>query len=166
MALRDLGPAQEFVAAALGEPGQRHFYVQVTAAGETLWLHAEKQQVAALASQCLALLQAADIQPEPESVAILKNDLQLREPLDESFPVGSIQLAVLESDLIAIVITPPEGMETEEPLRFLVTPEQVQAMAEVALDAVASGRPICPYCHLPEDPTGHRCPATNGHFAD
>lgn len=162
MAIRDLGPAEEFVAGALGEPGQRHFYLQITAGGETVWLHAEKQQVAALGSQCLTLLAAADITPDDEAVATLKQDLSLREPEEEIFAVGDIQLAVLESEMIAISIASSE--DDDEAIRFLVVPEQVQAMAEVALDVVAAGRPICPYCHLPEDPSGHRCPATNGHF--
>lgn len=162
MAIRDLGPAEQFVAGALGEPGSRHFYLQITAAGETLWLHAEKQQVAALGSQCLTLLAAAEIEPDEEAVADLKPDLILREPETEVFAVGDIQLAVLESEMIAVSIT--SSADEEETIRFLVVPEQIQAMAEVALDIVAAGRPICPHCHLPEDPTGHRCPATNGHF--
>ncbi|HEX2152821.1 MAG TPA: DUF3090 family protein [Acidimicrobiia bacterium] len=162
--MRDLGPAEEFVAGALGEPGERHFYIQVTAAGETVWLHAEKQQVATLSSQCLALLAASDITPDSAAVAKLKDELAVREPEVELFPVGDIQVAVLESELIAIVISAPEGEADDDSIRFLVAPEQVQAMAEVGLEVVAAGRPICPHCHLPEDPLGHRCPATNGHF--
>lgn len=167
--MRDLGPAEEFVVGALGEPGRRHFYIQVTAAGETVWLHAEKQQVAALGAQCLTLLAAAEISPDAGAVQNLKSDLALRDPQDELFPVGGIQVAVLESELIAIVISSPEEGEEEDEeetdsIRFLVAPEQVQAMAEIALEVVAAGRPICPHCHLPEDPLGHRCPATNGHF--
>lgn len=162
MAIRDLGPAEQFVAGALGEPGSRHFYLQITAAGETLWLHAEKQQVSALGSQCLTLLAAAEIEPDDEAVADLKPGLILREPVTEVFAVGDIQLAVLESEMITVSITSSD--DEEEAIRFLVVPEQIQAMAEVALDIVAAGRPICPHCHLPEDPAGHRCPATNGHF--
>lgn len=160
--MRDLGPAEQFVASALGEPGNRHFYLQVTASGETVWLHAEKQQVSALGSQSLTLLASADIEADDEVVAALKSDLVLQEPENEIFAVGDIQLAVLESEMIAVSITSSE--DEDEAVRFLVVPEQIQAMAEVALDVVAAGRPICPHCHLPEDPTGHRCPATNGHF--
>lgn len=158
--MKDLGPAEEFVAGALGEPGSRHFYLQVTAAGETVWLHAEKQQVAALASQCLTLLAATDLEPDPAAVAGLRGDLELRPPTDVLFAVGGIQIAILESELIAVVVTSPEEDET---LRFVVAPEQVQAMAESAMEVVSAGRPICPRCQLPEDPAGHRCPASNGH---
>lgn len=161
--MRDLGPAEEFVAGALGEPGQRHFYIQVTAAGETVWLHAEKQQVAALASQSLTLLAATDLEPDPVAVAGLRADLEVRSPSEVLFPVGGIQIAILESELLAVVITSPEE---DDSLRFVVAPEQVQAMAEAALEVVSAGRPICPRCQLPEDPAGHRCPASNGHHPD
>lgn len=160
MALKDMGPAEEFVAGALGEPGNRHFYLQVTAGGETVWLHAEKQQVAALASQCLTLLAATDLEPDPAAVAVLRADLEVRPPVDVLFPVGGIQIAILESELIAVVVTSPEE---DDSLRFVVAPEQVQAMAESAMEVVSAGRPICPRCQLPEDPAGHRCPASNGH---
>lgn len=160
--MRDLGPAEHLVAGALGEPGDRHFYIQVTAAGETLWLHAEKQQVAALASQSLAILAAADLHPDPDVVAGIRENLLLTEPENEIFAVGTVQLAVLESELITIAIGSAE--EEDDGIRFLVAPEQIQAMAESALEVVAAGRPICPHCHLPEDPAGHRCPAGNGHL--
>ncbi len=158
--MRDLGPAEEFVAGALGEPGQRYFYIQVTAGGETVWLHAEKEQVAALGAQCLSLLAAADLTPDAEAVAAIRTDLAVREPDEQLFAVGGIQVAVLESELVAIVI---QSSDEQDSVRFVVAPEQLQAMAEVALEVVASGRPICPRCQLPEDPTGHRCPAGNGH---
>jgi len=162
MAMRDLGPAEHFLAGALGEPGSRHFYIQVAAAGATMWLHAEKQQVAALASQSLAILAAANLQPDTDVVAEIRQNLVLREPDNEIFPVGAVQLAVLESELITVAIA--SAQEEDDGIRFLVAPEQIQAMAEAALEAVSAGRPICPHCHLPEDPHGHRCPAGNGHF--
>lgn len=160
MAMRDLGPAEQFLAGALGEPGRRRFYVQITAAGETVWLPAEKQQVSALGAQCLTLIAAADLSADRDAVATIRSELELREPEGELFPVGGIQVAVLESELIAIVISSPEE---DESVRFVVAPEQLQAMSELALEVVHAGRPICPRCQLPEDPGGHRCPATNGH---
>jgi hypothetical protein len=158
--MRDLGPAELLVAGALGEPGHRHFYIQVTAATETLWFPAEKQQVAALGSQALTLLAAAGIQTDQASVESIRSELALRSPEAEQFQVGGIQVAILESELIAMVITSPDE---DESVRFLVAPEQLAAMATVALEVVAAGRPLCPRCQLPMDPEGHRCPAVNGH---
>ena len=40
---------------------------------------------------------------------------------------------------------------------------RAEAMADSALEIVASGRPICDLCHRPKDPEGHMCPHTNGH---
>ena len=160
--MRDLGPAEEFVAGALGEPGQRNFYLQITAADETLWFPAEKQQIAALGSQALTLLRAAGIDADEDAVAGIQRNLEIRAPDVEQFRVGGIQVAVLESELIAIVVSSPDE---DESVRFLVAPEQLQAMATSALETVAAGRPICPRCQLPMDPDGHRCPATNGHHA-
>lgn len=159
--MRDLGPAEQFAAGAIGEPGQRHFYLQITAGGQTVWLHAEKEQVAALGSQCLTLLSAADISADAEAVAAIRAELTIQPPDSQLFAVGGIQVAILESDLIALEVT--SGEAEDEGVRFVVAPEQLQAMAEHALEVVASGRPICPRCQLPEDPGGHRCPAVNGH---
>lgn len=161
--MRDLGPAEHFAAGALGEPGQRRFFIQVTAGGETVWFPAEKQQIAALGSQCIQLVTTADLTPDTDAVAKIRADLAITEPQNELFGVGGIQIAVLESHLIAVVITSPEE---DESARFIVAPEQLQAMAEVAMAVVASGRPICPRCQLPEEPAGHRCPASNGHHRD
>ncbi|CAN5884761.1 DUF3090 domain-containing protein [soil metagenome] len=160
MAVRDLGPAESFAAGAVGEPGNRRFYLQVTAGGVTVWLPAEKQQVAALGSQALTLLEAAQIHPDHSAVEALKSSLVITEPDQELFRIGGIQVAVMESELIALVVTSPDE---DEAVRFVVAPEQLKAMAEVALGIVAAGRPVCPRCQLPEDPEGHRCPATNGH---
>lgn len=43
------------------------------------------------------------------------------------------------------------------------TVAQVRALAERALEVIEGGRPICPLCHLAIDPSGHVCPASNGH---
>lgn len=160
MAMKDLGPAEYFAAGAVGEPGQRHFYLEVAAAGKKLWFPAEKQQVATLGAQSLTLLTAGEIEPDLKSVADIRADLSISAPDEESFPVGSIQIAILESELISVVLT---SIDQDETVRFLVAPEQLQAMAEYALEIVAAGRPICPRCQLPEEPEGHRCPSTNGH---
>lgn len=161
MAMRDLGPAEHFAAGAIGEPGSRRFFLHVSAADEMVWLPAEKQQVEALGRQALTLLEAAGLEPDDEAVEGLKDGLDIGYPTSESFRVGGIQVAVLESELIALIVSDPDESES---LRFVVAPEQLKAMAEVALSVVAAGRPICPRCQLPEDPAGHRCPATNGHF--
>lgn len=158
--MTDLGPAEQFVAGAIGQPGQRQFFIQVTASGATHWFPLEKQQVSNLGSQSLNLLTTGEIEADLTSVMAIRADLSLQPPTSTSFTVGAIQIALLASELIEVTLTSIEG---DDSARFLVAPEQLQAMAEYALETVAQGRPICPRCQLPMDPDGHRCPSTNGH---
>ena len=65
-----------------------------------------------------------------------------------------------EDELLTLVL---QDTDEEQSVEFSVTRVQLRAMALLALDTVHSGRPICPKCHLPEDPEGHHCPSTNGH---
>ena len=47
--------------------------------------------------------------------------------------------------------------------RLYFTAAQARAMATRGSAAVESGRPPCPLCGGPLDPTGHVCPRLNGH---
>jgi uncharacterized repeat protein (TIGR03847 family) len=50
-----------------------------------------------------------------------------------------------------------------ERARISITKEQAAAFAIRATRLVEAGRPPCPLCGLPLDPSGHDCPRTNGH---
>ena len=56
-----------------------------------------------------------------------------------------------------------EDMERGNVLRVALTREQAAAFAIHATRLVEAGRPPCPLCSLPLDPSGHDCPRTNGH---
>jgi uncharacterized repeat protein (TIGR03847 family) len=45
--------------------------------------------------------------------------------------------------------------------RIYATRPQVRAMAARGAAAVAAGRPLCPLCDQPMNPSGHRCPRWN-----
>ena len=47
--------------------------------------------------------------------------------------------------------------------RLYLTADQARAMATRGSAAVESGRPPCPLCGGPLDPSGHICPRLNGH---
>lgn len=47
--------------------------------------------------------------------------------------------------------------------RLYLTAAQARAMATRGSAAVESGRPPCPLCGGPLDPSGHNCPRLNGH---
>ncbi len=161
MAVEKLGPAERFAAGAIGEPGKRSFFLEVVAGGMSHSFPCEKDQVAELAGQGLQILIAAGLVPDQEAVSrLIRSGLQVSDPEKPRFRIGSIGLGVTENEFITLQVGALEG---EESVSFVVTPEQFQAMAVVALEVVASGRPICPRCSLPEDPQGHDCPSVNGH---
>lgn len=54
----------------------------------------------------------------------------------------------------------PDGPDL---VRVHLTPTRARAFAERALRTVAAGRPPCPLCGQPLDPTGHLCPRRNGY---
>jgi uncharacterized repeat protein (TIGR03847 family) len=47
-------------------------------------------------------------------------------------------------------------------VRFWLSHEQVIAFSRQAQSVLAAGRPLCPRCGLPMDPSGHPCPVMNG----
>jgi uncharacterized repeat protein (TIGR03847 family) len=65
---------------------------------------------------------------------------------------GDVELELSDDD--------PDGPDV---LRVRLTPTRARSFAEGALRTVASGRPPCPVCGQPLDPSGHLCPRRNGY---
>ena len=163
MAVEDLGPAERLAAGAIGQPGRRRFFLEVTAGGQVHSFPCEKGQVAELARQGLQLLALASLESDEEAVErLVQSHLPIVDPEEPKFRISSIGVAVHLNEFLSITLG---SVEDEDSATFVVTPEQFRAMALVAVDVVAAGRPICPRCGLPEDPDGHRCPSVNGHHA-
>ena len=156
---------------AVGQPGQRTFYLQARQDAQLLTLKLEKQQVAAIAqflSEILSDLPSVD-EPAPEGGEALV------EPVLAEWPVGSIQLAYDSSaDRIVILAEEIGEDDPEDAEEFVVTPDRgaarigitraVAAMiVRIGSELVEAGRPTCPLCGRPMDPEGHSCPRTNGH---
>lgn len=161
MEIEDLGPAERFTAGAIGSPGDRRFYLQVVAAGTSHSLLAEKAQIAALGAQGLEILEDHEISSDEAAVdRLVEAGLEIEDPgLDgERFRVGTISIAMAPSELLTVTV---ESIEEDDAVTFVIAPEQFRAMAMVALEVVAAGRPTCPWCRLPMDPEHHECPARN-----
>ena len=60
-------------------------------------------------------------------------------------------------------LAPPVGEEEGYLARLYFTAAQARAMATRGSAAVERGRPPCPLCGGPLDPSGHICPRLNGH---
>ncbi len=171
----ELDPVGRITAAAVGEPGQRVFYLQARKDDIVVSLLMEKQQVALLAMHIAELLERIGM-PDDGSDADPET-LDLEEPVTAEFRVGQIGLGYDEPrDLVLLqcdefVPQPEEGGEEEvvvpdDPgrVRLWATRSQVLALARRGEKEVASGRPICPMCGEPKEPDGnHFCIRSNGH---
>ena len=172
-------PPQRFVAGAVGQPGERTFYLQATDGSRVTSVSLEKFQVTQLAERLDELLDEVLRRtggPMPGSGASA-DDGPLDLPLMEEFRVGAIALAWDgESDRVVIEAqeeseSPMEPLADEIPadgpgvLRVRLTPDAARAFAQRALRIVAQGRPPCPLCGLPLDENGHVCPRQNGYRA-
>jgi uncharacterized repeat protein (TIGR03847 family) len=56
------------------------------------------------------------------------------------------------------------GDPRSDVLRVRLSPAQARAFAKRAAAVVGAGRPACPFCGLPLDPSGHICPRRNGYL--
>jgi uncharacterized repeat protein (TIGR03847 family) len=182
----DLETPDHFTTGAVGPAGQRVFYLQAREGRVLVTLKAEKEQVNALGEYLAGLLNRLT-----ESRESTPEDLGLLEPIDPAWAVGSIGVGY-EQDRGRIVIVANERVEEEdeeedaegergergereeeertaasgeEPAsaRFHVTRAQAAGFVERARALMKAGRPICPMCSQPKDPSGHVCPRSNGH---
>jgi uncharacterized repeat protein (TIGR03847 family) len=168
---------------AVGVPGERAFFIQARNDSAQLTVLVEKEQVALLATEAVAVLdRIADEFPE-DAVALPPTAAELQEPTVPLFRARLIGLGFdPERELVLIELRehaapdedddPPEELSvTEGPLestdddgyvaRIYATRPQVRAMAARGALAVTAGRPPCPLCDMPMDPAGHRCPRWN-----
>jgi uncharacterized repeat protein (TIGR03847 family) len=165
---QDIAP-EVFTADYVGEPGERTFYLQVRTESASSTLLAEKEQVAVLADKLRELLVLVDSADTVLASTPARDPaLHLSPPLEPDWRVGAIGLAYEEdADRILIVVQSASSEEEEredEPIvRVVVRRDQARAFVLHALAVVAEGRPLCQLCGLPMDPTGHVCPASNGH---
>lgn len=169
-------PVDSVTAGAVGEPGKRVFLLQATSGNARVTVLLEKEQVVLLATRLDVLLDrvAVELPEEPGTLAAAKAS---EEPLREDEPLfRALALGLgFEAQRQAVLVELRERPEVEdesssgldEPeshvVRLFMTRAQARAMVVSAAEAIKGGRPLCTLCHLPMDPSGHACPATNGH---
>lgn len=174
-------PPDRFVAGTVGPPGERAFFLQAVSGDIIHTVALEKEQVRLLAQRMQEVLDetlASDAScgipaVSPTGLA----DLQiLAVPLEPEFRVAALALGwnqatqrlVVEAHAALTEDDDVPDLESDGPLgadllRVRLTGTGARVFAEHALRVVAAGRPECPFCHLPLDPTGHVCPRANGY---
>jgi uncharacterized repeat protein (TIGR03847 family) len=154
----------------LGEVGHRLFLFYCRQGLTETTVKVEKQQIAVLAGYLGRIVK------ELGRPGHLPDDLAFYGTEEFEWVVGTIGVSYDEELDRVVVVLEEIGVGEEEDdaevdeidegghvLRVALTREQAAAFAIHATRLVEAGRPPCPLCSLPLDPSGHDCPRTNGH---
>jgi len=177
-------PPERFVVGTVGPPGQRTFFLQARAGNRLVSVALEKQQVAVLADRLDDLLDELMASEATTTVipAVAPLDLDdtdpLEQPIEEEFRAGTMTLswdgtderivievfpfveaAVVSPDQVGEELTEPEP---EEVFLVRIPAGEARAFVKRVAQVVSAGRPDCPFCGQPIDPTGHLCVRANG----
>jgi uncharacterized repeat protein (TIGR03847 family) len=170
------------VVGTVGLPGSRSFYLQARDGARVVSVALEKEQSALLAEkidEMLDNLSETDGNrfsvPKITPIELVDND-PLDQPVDSEFRTGAMSLgfdpttsqivieafpledtADDENGFEQLGIEDDEEYEPSEMLQVRIPVGTARAFAKRTLEVVGSGRPICPLCGEPMDPTGHVC---------
>jgi uncharacterized repeat protein (TIGR03847 family) len=163
----EFDPPERFVAGTVGPPGSRTFFLQASGAGRLVSVSLEKLQVSVLADRVNDLLDthAEGTATEPVGDG---DTAPLASPIEDEFRVDTLALAWDPSRRVVVIEChdqDPEEVEeaTVQTLRVVLTPPAARAFARRCGAVISAGRPSCPFCGQPLDPTGHICPRANGY---
>jgi len=170
MAIYELDPVDRIEVAAVGDPGQRRFFLMATGSGRTLTLGCEKSQIQALVVRLHQMLEVQKIET-PEPVQGVASDGPV--PGDPEWQIGEMGLGYHDARHMFVLVASQgstgESAESTESaagdapsVRFWLSPDQVIAFSKQAESVLSAGRPLCPRCGLPMDASGHPCPVMNG----
>jgi uncharacterized repeat protein (TIGR03847 family) len=152
----DMESPDRFTVGTSGPVGQRVFLLHVAQGPASVTLKVEKLQVVELADVLGRIVRELGRPGE------LPEDLDFDVDVEPAWSVGKISISY-DGDADRLVVIAEEVGDGGTVARMLVTREQAAAFAIRATRLVEAGRPPCPLCGLPLDPSGHACPRTNGH---
>ncbi|PKW25314.1 DUF3090 domain-containing protein [Phycicoccus duodecadis] len=160
-------PPERFVAGTVGPPGGRTFFLQASGAGRVVSVSLEKMQVSVLADRVNDLLDAHAEGTATEPVGDGDTD-PLTTPIEDEFRVDTLSLAWdLERSVLVIECHDQDPEEVGEgvlqTLRVVLPAAAARAFARRCAKVISAGRPACPFCGQPLDPSGHICPRANGY---
>lgn len=159
----DFGAARAIDSQAFGQPGQRTFRLRIVGAqaqSASIWL--EKEQLQALSLALKQMLSQLEYNAEPPPAEVGAFPVVA----DHDFRVGRMGMGFNPSDRTVVIYAFEMGVDDdeEEPtLRVRLTQEQCASLGVQLDEIIAGGRPVCPLCGLPMEPTGHACVRSNGH---
>lgn len=179
----DLEQVDKVTAGAVGEPGERTFFIQARSGERLVTITVEKEQVELLSSSILEILATVDKETGEGPPA---NQLELESPIEPLWRAGRLSIGYSEErDQMLLELeeyvpeedeedeeaeqaeeeleAAPEEAPTPDRLRIWASREQMLALSRHGAEVASRGRPRCQFCGNPIDPDGHTCPAMNGH---
>ena len=164
----DFDEVDAFTVGALGQPGERTFFLQARRGTTRVTIKCEKQQASAISEYLRRVL--SDL-PAPTEKPIAAA-MELAAPVAAAFVLGPVGLGYDRSnDMVLVqleeVIAVDENGEPldEDPdrgqVRVFLSRSQARAFCEHAESVVAAGRPACIWCTRPVNPDGHLCVRMN-----
>lgn len=165
--VRDFGTLEHIEAEALGQPGQRRFRLRaVNLRGSLAVMWLEKEQLNALGEAIESVLN--DEGYEHQSLPPDDQPAVPMIPLSAEFEIGVAQLSMgLNQAEQRIVLIAADSADPDEEdalnLSFEFGYRMGFKLREQIREVVSAGRPKCPLCTAPMDPSGHVCVRSNGH---
>jgi len=169
----DLKPVTHMTVDAIGQPGERVFYLQGKNADQVITLLVEKFQIQTLALAIENLMtelkskmpDLLDASPDYD-----EDEMTLSPPLEPLFRVGELSLGYdPEQDFMVLIAKeiPIDLTENEEEpineVRFWCTRSQLWALGRWGIELASRGRPVWPSTGEPILPPGEFSPKNNGH---
>jgi uncharacterized repeat protein (TIGR03847 family) len=143
----ELDPVTHITAGALGQPGQRVFFIQAEKGAERVTLVCEKEQVQALADAVDEMVMNLEQEfglARHEDLSVDENAMQVKEPAEPLFRVGAMGLGY-DANRDKILLVAQEALSEEEErdpreVRFFATRAQMQVVSVYAREIIGRGR--------------------------
>ncbi len=154
-------------AVAVGQPGKRTFFLALGQGGKwfRLWLEKESLQALAMAIRkfLFGLSQSLpDLPATPPATQALPADPPPGLPSAE-LEIEEMTLGYEGGKVVLDFKAHRSGAKSADKvtLHTLLAIDQLRNLANQAERVCAAGRPLCPVCGQPIDPSGHVCPGEN-----
>ena len=160
--LIDFGVAKHIEATAVGQPGQRIFYLRLLGEGDhSAALKLEKQHLIGLRAALTEMLDRSGFQGPPRVGAAA----YFPATAEYEFRVGQLGIGYLpEEERIVLEARELNAANVSDMaiIRVSLAPDQGAALTQQLEDLIQTGRPVCRLCGQPIDQEGHACPRSNG----
>ena len=148
---------------AVGEPGKRTFRILADSDSSSAVLWLEKEHLYELAMGIQQLI--ANLPENSGADSYISHDREAPGLTRLEFKIGKLALGHDGGNGMFLIDAYDfeDANDEAATIRIWMDREQIKSFSEEALQVCAAGRPICPLCDRPIDPSGHACPRVNGH---